>query len=51
MTHLGYIAAAYGAAFLVIAMLAAWVLADLRAQKRRLAWLEREGAMRPRGPR
>ena len=43
MTYAGYVAAAYGATALVLIGMIAWVAADLRAQKRKLAWLEGEG--------
>ena len=46
MTHLGYIIAAYGAAFAVLAGLAAWAVGDLRAQTRRLTALEERGPAR-----
>lgn len=46
MTHLGYIVAAYLAAGLVLGAMAAWVVADLRLQKRRLADLEDAGKHR-----
>ena len=40
MSHLGYIVAAYSAAFVVIGGMVAFVLADLRTQKRRLNALD-----------
>jgi heme exporter protein CcmD len=43
MTYAGYVAAAYGAAAIVLIGMIAYVLADLRAQKRKLARLEAEG--------
>ncbi|SER21776.1 heme exporter protein CcmD [Faunimonas pinastri] len=46
MTHLGYILAAYGAAFIVIVGLILWVWLDLAAQKRKLARLDRDGTRR-----
>jgi heme exporter protein CcmD len=46
MTHLGYILAAYGAAFVVLGGLAAWATGDLRAQMRRLKGLEGQGLVR-----
>ena len=46
MTHLGYIIAAYGATALVFAALIIWVIRDAGEQKRKLARLEAEGAVR-----
>lgn len=46
MTHLGYIAAAYVAAAIVIVGMVAAVMLDLTRQKRRLARLEAEGLRR-----
>ena len=43
MTDAGYVAAAYGATGLVLIGMIAWVVADLRAQKRKRARLEAEG--------
>ncbi len=43
MTHLGYIAAAYGATVVILAAVTAWVALDLRAQKAKLARLEQSG--------
>lgn len=51
MTHLGYILAAYGAAFTVLGGLTAWAVGDLRAQLRRLRVLQGQGlARRSEGP-
>ena len=47
MTHAGYILAAYLAAALVLAGTIAWVVLDLRAQKRKLRRLEADGLRRP----
>jgi heme exporter protein CcmD len=38
--HTGFIVAAYAVAFLVVAILIAWVVLDYRAQQRALAELE-----------
>ena len=46
MTHLGYIVAAYLASLLVLGGLVVAVLADLGAQKRKLARLEASGTRR-----
>jgi heme exporter protein CcmD len=46
MTHLGYLIAAYAAAFGVIAALAVWAIGDLGAQRRRLKRLEEQGLAR-----
>ena len=46
MTHAGFIAAAYIATFVVLAALVVWVVADGRAQRRRLADLEAKGIRR-----
>ena len=43
MTYAGYVAAAYGAAAFVLIGMIAYVVADLRAQKRKLARLEADG--------
>jgi heme exporter protein CcmD len=52
LTHLAYIAAAYLASGLVLAGLTAWVILDLREQKRRLQVLEEKGLRRsPETPR
>jgi heme exporter protein D len=51
MTHAGYILAAYLATAIVLLGMVAWVLLDLRVQKRKLQRLEGEGARRrPRTP-
>ena len=44
--HAGFIIAAYGVASIVVVVLIAWVIADHRAQLRRLAELERSGVTR-----
>jgi heme exporter protein CcmD len=49
MTHLGYIVAAYAAAFGVVGGLALWAIADLRGQMRRLKALEERGLARRSG--
>jgi heme exporter protein D len=49
MTHLGYIIAAYAAAFGVMGALALWAIADLRGQTRRLKRLEERGLARRSG--
>ncbi len=46
MTHIGYIAAAYLAAALVIGGLTVWIMMDNRAQRRKLRQLEAEGVRR-----
>ena len=46
MTHAGFIAAAYIATALVLLGLILWVVADGRAQRRRLAELEARGIKR-----
>ena len=46
MSHAGFIAAAYVATALVLAGLVAWIVADGRAQRRRLAELEARGIKR-----
>ena len=46
MTHAGYILAAYLATAIVLLGMIAWVVLDLRAQKRRLERLEGEGVRR-----
>ena len=43
MTYAGYVAAAYAAAAVVLIGMIAWVVTDLRAQKRKLARLEADG--------
>lgn len=44
--HANFILAAYGAAFVVIGGLIAWVLLDRRAQMRKLLELEARGVTR-----
>jgi len=44
--HAGFILASYGLALLVVAVLVVWVIADGRAQRRRLADLEARGVHR-----
>ena len=44
--HLAFVAAAYGFAFLIIAALIGWVVADHRTQSRTLAELEARGIRR-----
>ena len=51
MTYAGYVAAAYGAAAIVLIGMIAYVVADLRAQKRKLARLAAEGFGRRGDPR
>jgi heme exporter protein D len=46
VSHAGFIAAAYVATALVLAGLVAWIVADGRAQRRRLAELEARGIKR-----
>ena len=45
----GFIIAAYGAAAVVVLLLAAWVVIDFRKQKRALAELEARGITRRAG--
>jgi heme exporter protein D len=45
-THTGFIIASYAFAFGVVGGLTAWVLADYRAQSRKLAALEQRGIVR-----
>ena len=44
--HLGFVAAAYGFAALIVLSLIVWVFADHRAQRRTLAELEARGIRR-----
>ena len=46
MTHLGYIIAAYAATAVVLVAMIAWVVLDVRAQKRKLRRLEEKGLRR-----
>ena len=46
MTHIGYILAAYVIAAAVIAGMTAWVVIDLKAQRRKLRRLEAQGVRR-----
>lgn len=46
MTHLGYIAAAYVAAAVILGGMVAGVVFDLGAQKKKLARLEERGVRR-----
>ena len=46
INHIGFIAAAYAAAVIVVGALVAWVMLDYRAQRRTLADLERRGVSR-----
>jgi heme exporter protein D len=46
MTHLGYILAAWLISAAVLVALVAWVVLDLRAQKRKLRRLEEDGLRR-----
>ena len=46
INHIGFIAAAYAAAIVVVGALVAWVTLDYRTQKRTLADLERRGFSR-----
>jgi heme exporter protein D len=47
--HVGFIVAAYLATALVLGLLIGWIVADGRAQKRRLAELEARGIKRRSG--
>ena len=47
--HVGFIIAAYLATVLVLGLLIGWIIADGRAQKRRLAELEARGIKRRSG--
>jgi heme exporter protein D len=47
--HIGFIAAAYAAAVIIIGVLIAWVSLDYRAQRRTLADLELQGFTRGAG--
>lgn len=49
MTHLGYILAAYAATAVVLVVMVAWVVLDLRVQKQKLRRLEDEGLRRRSG--
>ncbi len=49
-THTGFITAAYAFAFGVVGGLTAWVMADYRAQLRKLAALEKRGIVRGSAP-
>ena len=44
--HIDFIAAAYAAAVIVIGALIVWVTADYRAQRRKIAELEKRGVTR-----
>lgn len=44
--HFGFIAGAYAAAAVIVAVLVAWVMLDYRVQRRSLADLERRGIAR-----
>lgn len=44
--HLGYVAASYAAAALVVAILILWAILDARARKRELKALEEAGIRR-----
>ena len=44
--HAGFILAAYGAAAIVLGLVALWVLLDYRAQRQALAALEAQGISR-----
>ncbi|MGY6709997.1 MAG: heme exporter protein CcmD [Rhizobiaceae bacterium] len=46
MTHEAYVAAAYGATFLVLAGIAVWLMLDHRGRRRELADLEARGVRR-----
>jgi heme exporter protein D len=46
LSHLAYVGAAYGAAVLVLAGIALWLVADHRARRRELADLEARGVRR-----
>jgi heme exporter protein D len=46
MTHLAYIASAYAISAAVLIGMAAWVLLDLSAQRRKLEKLEADGVRR-----
>jgi heme exporter protein D len=51
VSQAGFVAAAYAAGVLVIAVLILWIIADYRAQRRILAELERRGVTRRSGAR
>ena len=46
MSHEAYVAAAYGATFLVLAGIALWLMLDHRGRQRELADLEARGIRR-----
>jgi heme exporter protein D len=46
MNHLPFIAGSYVAAFVIVAGLIAWIMIDLRTQRRALAELEMRGLTR-----
>lgn len=46
INHLPFIVGSYAAAFVVVALLVAWVMIDFRAQRRALADLEMRGFAR-----
>lgn len=46
MTHEAYVAAAYGATFLVLAGIAVWLMLDHRGRRRELADLKARGVRR-----
>jgi heme exporter protein D len=46
ISHLPFIVGSYAAAFVVVALLVAWVALDFRAQQRALADLEARGLTR-----
>ena len=46
MTHVGYIATAYGVTVVVLAAMVLWLVVDGRRQARRLAELEARGVRR-----
>jgi heme exporter protein D len=50
INHLPFIVGSYAAAFVVVALLVAWVMIDFRAQRRALADLEMRGFARRSAP-
>jgi len=49
MNHLPFIVASYAAAFVIVAVLVAWVMLDFRTQRRALVELEKRGLTRRSG--
>ena len=50
INHLPFIVGSYAAAFVVVALLVAWVMIDFRTQRRALADLEMRGFARRSAP-